>query len=68
MSCPKDEVDATLAYNKGHNDGWTGRPPVLPCRCLTCEVNQRYRMGHANGLTAKYYYEAGYKAGKADAQ
>lgn len=66
MSCDRDDVDQSMAYMNGHSDAWERKPPALPCSCLSCPTNSKYKEGHQSGVTARYYYDKGYAAGKAD--
>jgi hypothetical protein len=66
MSCERDTLDQSISFTKGHNDAWEGKPPTLPCSCLSCPINSRYKEGHRAGTTARYYYDKGYQAGKED--
>lgn len=66
MSCSGDNLEQSLAFTKGHNDAWERKPPVLPHQCFSCLVNSKYSEGHRAGVTARYYYDKGYQAGKDD--
>ena len=59
MSCSKDYNVHLLAFNKGHNDGWEGKPHNLPCEDTQCMGNQKYKDGFHAGTTAKFYYDKG---------
>jgi hypothetical protein len=65
MSDTYDDLDISLAFNEGHNDAWERKPPKEPPKgILTDRKHQSYRRGHEAGVTARYYYDKGFEAGK----
>ena len=68
MSCSISDADRAFAFNEGHNDAWNGKPPRenlgTCCKSIACILHQRYREGHRQGVTARYYYDKGFAAGQ----
>ena len=65
MSDSYDIADLSMAYNQGHNDAWGGKPPrPAPKGIISDRKHQKYREGYNHGTTARFYYNAGYQAGK----
>lgn len=64
MSKSYDEADLSRAFNQGHNDAWAKKPPrPAPSGVLTDALHQRYREGHREGVTARFWYDKGFEAG-----
>lgn len=60
MSKTYDDVDLSLAFNRGHEDGFNQRQPKQPPHgVMSDQKHQRYREGYEKGHTAGYWYRKG---------